>query len=72
MSLSETFRAFAATKAAWGIHHGDSITEMARMPSESIDFSVFSPPFFRRYTPTLHCRKISATVTILLARRRFT
>lgn len=28
--------------------HGDCIMEMARMPEESIDFSVFSPPFFLR------------------------
>jgi len=29
----------------WAIHHGDCIEQMAVMPAECIDFSVFSPPF---------------------------
>ncbi len=29
----------------WHVHQGDCIEHMATMPAESIDFSVFSPPF---------------------------
>lgn len=29
----------------WYVHHGDCIEHMAEMPKESVDFSVFSPPF---------------------------
>jgi DNA modification methylase len=52
MSLSETYNGFADGSKAWAIYDGDCIEEMARMPEESIDFSVFSPPFsvgFRLY-----------------------
>lgn len=34
----------------FAIHHGDCITHMAEMPPQSIDCSVFSPPF-----PSLFC-----------------
>jgi hypothetical protein len=34
------------------IHHGDCITHMAEMPSQSIDMSVFSPPFPSLYAYT--------------------
>jgi DNA modification methylase len=36
----------------WHIHHGDCITHMAEMPAESVDFSVFSPPFPALYAYT--------------------
>lgn len=36
----------------WDIHHGDCITHMAEMPEDSIDFSVFSPPFPSLYAYT--------------------
>lgn len=36
----------------YAIHHGDCITHMADMPPESIDFSVFSPPFPALYAYT--------------------
>lgn len=36
----------------WHIHHGDCITHMATMPSRSVDFSVFSPPFPSLYAYT--------------------
>lgn len=29
----------------WAVHHGDCIERMAEMPAQSVDFSVFSPPF---------------------------
>jgi len=34
------------------IHHGDCITHMADMPAESVDMSVFSPPFPALYAYT--------------------
>lgn len=34
------------------IHFGDCITHMATMPDESVDFSVFSPPFPRLFSYT--------------------
>ena len=34
------------------VHHGDCITHMATMPKQSIDFSVFSPPFPALYAYT--------------------
>lgn len=36
----------------WHIHAGDCIEHMATMPSESVDFSVFSPPFPSLYAYT--------------------
>lgn len=45
MSLSETWNEFVRTNAAWAIHSGDCIEEMARMPGSIFDFAVFSPPF---------------------------
>jgi len=36
----------------WRIHHGDCIEHMATMPAESVDFSVFSPPFPSLYAYT--------------------
>ena len=36
----------------WAIHHGDCIPHMADMPAESVDFSVFSPPFPSLYAYT--------------------
>lgn len=33
----------------FAIHHGDCITHMSEMQSESVDFSVFSPPFNSLY-----------------------
>lgn len=29
----------------WAVHHGDCIEHMHDMPAQSVDFSVFSPPF---------------------------
>jgi len=34
------------------VHHGDCITHMAEMEAESVDFSVFSPPFPALYAYT--------------------
>lgn len=34
------------------VHHGDCITHMAELPSASVDFSVFSPPFPALYAYT--------------------
>lgn len=36
----------------YNVHHGDCITHMATMPGESVDFSVFSPPFPALYAYT--------------------
>jgi len=36
----------------WHIHHGDCIPHMAEMPTESVDFAVFSPPFPSLYAYT--------------------
>ncbi len=36
----------------WKIHHGDCIPHMADMPADSVDFSVFSPPFPSLYAYT--------------------
>lgn len=36
----------------YAVHHGDCITHMAKMPSASVDFSVFSPPFPALYAYT--------------------
>lgn len=36
----------------WKIHHGDCIPHMAEMPADSVDFSVFSPPFPSLYAYT--------------------
>lgn len=36
----------------WRIHEGDCIPHMAEMPSASVDFSVFSPPFPSLYAYT--------------------
>lgn len=34
----------------WAMHHGDCVEVLASMESESIDYSVFSPPFASLYT----------------------
>ncbi|MEO8682854.1 MAG: site-specific DNA-methyltransferase [Vicinamibacterales bacterium] len=34
----------------WTLIHGDSCEELPRLPEESIDFSVYSPPFASLYT----------------------
>ena len=34
----------------WTLHHGDCVEVVAKMPDESIGFSVFSPPFASLYT----------------------
>lgn len=36
----------------WRIHHGDCIPHMATMPANSVDMSVFSPPFPSLYAYT--------------------
>lgn len=36
----------------WAIHHGDCIEHMFDMPKNSVDFSVFSPPFPAMYAYT--------------------
>lgn len=36
----------------WAIHHGDCIPHMEEMPENSVDFSVFSPPFPSLYAYT--------------------
>lgn len=36
----------------WEIHHGDCIEHMFEMPKNSVDFSVFSPPFPAMYAYT--------------------
>jgi DNA modification methylase len=36
----------------WRVVHGDSIIHMAEMPIESVDFSIFSPPFPALYSYT--------------------
>lgn len=36
----------------YAVHHGDCITHMHAMPAESVDFSVFSPPFPSLYAYT--------------------
>ncbi len=36
----------------WHIHHGDCIPQMGAMPEQSVDFSVFSPPFPSLYAYT--------------------
>jgi DNA modification methylase len=36
----------------WAIHHGDCIEHMLSMPKNSVDFSVFSPPFPAMYAYT--------------------
>lgn len=40
------------TDKNWHIHNGDCIEHMAEMPENSIDFSVFSPPFPSLYAYT--------------------
>jgi DNA modification methylase len=42
----------------WHIHHGDCIEHMATLPAESIDFSVFSPPFPSLYAYTSQAEDI--------------
>lgn len=42
----------------WAIHHGDCIEHMATMPAESVDMSVFSPPFPSLYAYTSSDRDI--------------
>tara|TARA_Y100000310_G_C20653286_1_gene800651 strand:- start:47 stop:2230 length:2184 start_codon:yes stop_codon:yes gene_type:complete len=34
----------------WTMHHGDCVDAVSRMASESIDYSIFSPPFSSLYT----------------------
>jgi hypothetical protein len=34
----------------WTMHHGDCVETVSRMPSDSIGYSVFSPPFASLYT----------------------
>ncbi len=34
----------------WTMHLGDCVTGVAKLPDESIDFSIFSPPFASLYT----------------------
>ena len=36
----------------WQMHHGDCIDHMETMPAQSVDFSVFSPPFPSLYAYT--------------------
>lgn len=40
------------SNAEYAIHHGDCITHMAKMPAESVDMAVFSPPFPSLYAYT--------------------
>ena len=35
---------------AWALYHGDCVDVMRGMPSDSVHFSVFSPPFASLYT----------------------
>lgn len=42
----------------WELHHGDCIERMAEMQAQSIDFSVFSPPFPSLYAYTSSERDI--------------
>lgn len=42
----------------WTMHFGDSCEVVGRMPAESIDFTVFSPPFESLYTYTATDRDI--------------
>ena len=43
---------FFQSDRPYAVHHGDCIPHMATMPSASIDFSVFSPPFPALYAYT--------------------
>lgn len=38
------------TGNGWTMHHGDCVDAVARMPDNSVGFSVFSPPFASLYT----------------------
>ncbi|HYF37385.1 MAG TPA: hypothetical protein VD994_18940, partial [Prosthecobacter sp.] len=43
-----------ANGTSWAMYHGDSAEVLAALPSDSCDFSVFSPPFqaLYVYSPT--------------------
>ena len=36
----------------WTMHHGDCIEHVGKMETQSIDYSIFSPPFASLYTYT--------------------
>lgn len=48
----------------WHIHRGDCITHMHEMPEQSVDFSVFSPPFPSLYAYTSQECDIGNTATV--------
>ena len=41
-----------ATGEGWTMHNGDCVEVMAELPAESVDMSVFSPPFIALFTYT--------------------
>lgn len=45
-------------RSTWDVHHGDCIEHMATMPAQSVDMSVFSPPFPSLYSYTNSDRDI--------------
>jgi hypothetical protein len=53
------------TEDEWHVHHGDCITHMAEdMPENSVDMSVFSPPFPSMYAYTSEDCDIGNTDTV--------
>ena len=51
------------TGQGWTLHRGDCVEIMAEQPEESIDFSVYSPPFIALYTYTNSERDIGNAAT---------
>jgi DNA modification methylase len=48
--VSEKIETLKYSSSNWKIYQGDSAIEMEKIPSESVDLSIFSPPFLALYT----------------------
>ena len=52
-----------ASGAAWVLHRGDSVDVLPALPPDSVDFSVYSPPFIALYTYTNSERDVGNCAT---------